>query len=174
MKQALKMAEKFADNYIAGPKSKAGIRQVPITPELSQMLQEYYMALPKKMKTEGWLFPSSHGTIADGRNWRRYLHEACEKAGLPRDQWPTWHSLRHAYCTSYLNKRGGNFDRAKELMGHSCYQTTLIYRHFVEDPERDREDAYAVKSGLDLDINRSPPESPEGSTVVHLKVKKAS
>ena len=30
-----KAREMFEDNYIAGPKSKAGIRQVPITPELS-------------------------------------------------------------------------------------------------------------------------------------------
>ena len=175
MEQALKKAERFADNYIAGPKSKSGIRQVPITPNLSQMLKEYWMALPLKMKSEGWLFPSTHGTIACGTNWpERILYAACRKAGLARDRWPTWHGLRHAFCTTYLNQRGCNIDRAKELMGHSSYQTTLIYKHFVEDPERDQDDARAVSEGLGLDINSTPPEPPEDSTVVPLKVKKAS
>ena len=58
-------------------------------------------------------------------------------------------------------------------MGHSSYQTTLIYKHFVEDPERDRDDAYTVKNGLGLDINATPPEAPEDSTVIPLKVKKS-
>ena len=59
-------------------------------------------------------------------------------------------------------------------MGHSSYQTTLIYKHFVADPERDQDDAYAVSKGLGLDINATPPEAAADSTVVPLKVKKAS
>jgi len=175
VEQALKKGAKHSEAFIDMPKSESGIRQVPITPELSQMLKEYWMALPVKMKTEGWLFPSTHGTMGCGTNWRqRILYPACEQAGLPRERWPTWHGLRHAFCTTYLNQRGGNADRAKELMGHSSYQTTLIYKHFVADPERDQDDAYAVSKGLGLDINATPPEAPEDSTVVPLKLKKAS
>ena len=44
----------------------------------------------------------------------------------------------------------------------------------VEDPERDQEDASAIFGGLGLKINSTPPEAPEDSTVVPLKVKKAS
>ena len=31
-----------------------------------------------------------------------------------------------------------------ELMGHATMDTKLIYKHFVEDPERDQEDAAAI------------------------------
>ena len=81
--------------------------------------------------------------------------------------------LRHAYATTYLHKRGGNFDRAKELMGHSSYQTTLLYRHHVVDEERDRADAEAVHGTWE--VRELLPEAPnDNSTVVPLKVKKAS
>ena len=172
--RALKMGETYSGSYIGEPKSKSGRRVIPVDPHLSQMLKEYYMALPVKMKTEGWLFPTTHGTRGDSSNWReRILYKACRKAGLERELWPTWHMLRHAYATTYLHKRGGNFDRAKELMGHSSYQTTLLYRHHVVDEERDRADAGAVHGTWE--VRELPPEAPnDNSTVVPLKVKKAS
>ena len=148
VEQALKRGGTHAEAYIGTPKSKQGVRLVPITTELSQMIKEYWIALPVKMKTEGWLFPSTHGTRGCGSSWRaRILHPACKKAGLPRDEWPRWHDLRHAFATTYLNTRGNNTTRAMELMGHATMDTTLIYKHFVEDPERDQEDAAAISGG---------------------------
>ena len=98
------------------------------------------------MKAEGFLFPSEHGTHLDGTNLRnRVLYRACEAAGLPRAEWPTWHDLRHAFATTYLNKRGDNWKRAMELMGHGDIRTTLLYTHVVHDPARDAKDA--VRSG---------------------------
>ena len=83
--------------------------------------------MPVKMKTEGWLFPTNKGTLSDNNNWRnRILYKACDLAGLSKDERPTWHGLRHAYATAYLNKRGGDFTRAMELMGHADMSTTLM------------------------------------------------
>ena len=171
VEQALKKGDTHATNFIGDPKSLKGIRQVPITPALSLKLKEYWMELPIKMKAERWLFPTTHGTIGCGSNWRvRILYAACEKAGLPRDEWPRWHDLRHAFATTYLNNRGNNWVRATELMGHANIQTTMIYKHHVEDPERDQEDAKAVSGGLRLKIN-SPAAVPEDTTVVKLVAK---
>ena len=56
-----------------------------------------------------------------------------------------FHDLRHAFATTYLNKRGDNWKRAMELMGHGDIRTTLLYIHVVHDPARDAKDADALK-----------------------------
>jgi len=48
VEQALKRGGTHAEAYIGTPKSKQGVRVVPITPELSQMLKEYWIALRSK------------------------------------------------------------------------------------------------------------------------------
>ena len=60
--------------------------------------------------------------------------------------------LRHAYATAYLNKRGGDFTRAMELLGHADMSTTLMYKGHVEDAERDEADAKAVSGTYKLDL----------------------
>ena len=60
----------------------------------------------------------------------------------------------------------------------SDFESGISY-HIVEAPERDQEDAAAISGGgppalLGRKINDTPPEAPEDSTVVLLKVKKAS
>ena len=43
-------------DFISGPKSAKGRRTVPLDPDFSKALKEYWMAMPVKMKAEGWLF----------------------------------------------------------------------------------------------------------------------
>ena len=71
-------------------------------------------------------------------------------------------------CHRIAEKRGGDFIRCMELMGHADMKTTLIYKHIVHDPERDQVEAFAVASGQDLTINAPKDEGP-GSNVVPLK-----
>ena len=58
---------------------------------------------------------------------------------MPRNEWPKWHELRHAFATHLLN---GNKDwrRGMELMGHSDIRTTMIYTHVIEDAEMPKPD----------------------------------
>ena len=63
------------------------------------------------------------------------------------------------------------------LIGSIGGKVLDIVDDVVEDPERDQEDAAAISGGGGLyraKINSTPPEAPEDSTVVPLKVKKAS
>ena len=63
------------------------------------------------------------------------------------------------------------------LIGSIGGKVIDIVDDVVEDPERDQEDAAAISGGRELyrtKINSTPPGSPEDSTVVPLKVKKAS
>ena len=118
------------------------------------------MAIPVDMKAEGWLFPTEKGTLGDNNNWRnRILYKACKAAGLSRKEWPTWHGLRHCFATALLNKRGADYVRCMELMGHAEMSTTLMYKEHVEHPERDEADAKAVSNTYGLDLNMAAPAS---------------
>ena len=72
---------------------------------------------------------------------------------------PTWHGLRHAHATALLNERGADYTRCMELMGHADMSTTLMYKEYVEDPERDEADAKAVSGTYGLDLNMAAPAS---------------
>ena len=69
----------------------------------------------------------------------------CEAASLPRNEWPTWHELRHAFATNYFNAQGSDFKRVMNLMGHKYMRTTLIYDHVIDDPDRDDNDRMVLK-----------------------------
>ena len=156
-------------DFIGGPKSKKGRRTVPLDPDFSKALKQYWMAMPVKMKAEGWLFPTEKGTLSYINNWRnRILYKACDLAGLSKDERPTWHGLRHAYATALLNKRGADYTRCMELMGHADMSTTLMYKEHVEDAERDEADAKAVSGTYGLDLDMDAPggsDEPQGKVV---------
>jgi integrase len=167
VRQAAKKGEKRSDRFIGDPKTVSGIRTIPIDPDFSAELKAYWRGLPNRMKGEGFLFPFEDGTMLDGDNLRvRVLYRACEAAGLPRDEWPTWHELRHAFATHLLNNNK-DWRRGMELMGHSDIRTTMIYTHTVEDPERDQSEAAAMAKSMPFNTNSKPNVAP--NNVVKFK-----
>ncbi|WP_411825436.1 integron integrase [Luteolibacter sp. AS25] len=98
-----------------------------------------------------WLFPSPKLSI-DPRNHsvrRHHVHEngvqrsmkrLSEQAGI--DKRVTCHVLRHSFATHLLEK-GRDIRTVQELLGHESVQTTMIYTHVLNDPDR--------KSGSPLD-----------------------
>jgi integrase len=170
LRQAAKKGLTRGERYIGDPKTVAGIRNIPIDADLSEALKSYWDALPNRMKSERFLFPSEDGTMLDGTNLReRVLYRACKAAGMPRKEWPKWHELRHAFATHLLN---GNKDwrRGMELMGHSDIRTTMIYTHVIEDPERDETEAAAMASSMPFNTNSKPNVAPDNV----IKFKKVS
>ncbi len=127
VRTAMKKGRSRGDRYIGAPKSVAGFREVPIDADLADTLKCYWEALPKRRKGEG----------------------------LSRDEWPTWHELRHAFATTYLNEQGSDFKRVMDLMGHKDMWTTLIYAHVIEDRERDEKDRKVIAKGLPFDLTPS-------------------
>ena len=167
LRQAAKKGLTRGERYIGDPKTVAGIRNIPIDADLSESLKSFWGALPNRMKSERFLFPSEDGTMLDGTNLReRVLYRACKAAGMPRNEWPKWHELRHAFATHLLN---GNKDwrRGMELMGHSDIRTTMIYTHVIEDPERDETEAAAMASSMPFNTNSKPNVAP--NNVVKFK-----
>jgi integrase len=156
VRQAAKKGLTRSERFIGDPKTVSGIRTIPISSGFSDELKTYWDALPKRMKGEGLLFPSEDGTMLDGDNLReRVLYRACKAAGMPRNEWPKWHELRHAFSTHLLNNNK-DWRRGMELMGHADIRTTMIYTHVIEDPERDESEAAAMDESMALNINSKP------------------
>lgn len=109
---------------VADPKTGAGVRTVPILPDLSR-----YLIKPKKAKQSDYLFhgedpskPLQMSTFR--RRWTHYCKE--HNLGL------TPHVLRHSYATM-LFEAGVDVYTAQKLLGHANIETTLaVYTHLRE------------------------------------------
>lgn len=101
----------------APPKSAAGIRDVPISPELEPILREAVRFL----LPNGLLVPIAPETLA--HKWR----DAQRKAGITSPY--RLHDLRHTYATR-LVLAGVNIRVLQYAIGHADYQLTMkTYTH---------------------------------------------
>ncbi|HAA89941.1 MAG: Integrase family protein [Thermoanaerobacterales bacterium 50_218] len=126
------------------PKTKRGVRTVPIDPETVRALREH-----KKRQAEerlrfgaGW---NPENLVFCTRNGRRYCHECIiqifdrliEKAGVKRIR---IHDLRHTHATLLL-KHGVPPKVVAERLGHDVSVTMKTYAHVLPDMQ-----AEAVKT----------------------------
>lgn len=103
------------------PKSNAGRRFVPMTPQLAASLEPL-------VKRGGLLFTDDNGRPLDYSNWRRDVWlPAVKKAGLALPL-PTAHDLRHTFGT-WLAEAGVPQHEIAALMGHRDSRATQRYMH---------------------------------------------
>lgn len=131
-----KAAESGVDHKIKAPKTDAGVRIVPMVPQLESILSEI-------QKESGPVFTNSwgnqHTRNSFERTWRAILREMdiangamvyrnqIIKSTLTDDLVP--YCLRHTFATD-LEKAEVPINVAKEIVGHSDIQTTAnIYTH---------------------------------------------
>lgn len=101
----------------APPKSSAGIRDVPISPELEPLLHDAV----RYLLPNGLLVPIAPETLA--HKWR----DAQRKAGITSPY--RLHDLRHTYATR-LVLAGVNIRVLQYAIGHASYQLTMqTYTH---------------------------------------------
>jgi integrase len=110
----------------ASPKSRYGIRDVPIGPGLAGELELRWLLVDD---VEALVFPSSTGTVLDADNLRRrVLKPAARRAGVP---WAGFHTFRHT-CATTLFHRGVNPKQAQVWLGHHSPAFTLaVYTHLL-------------------------------------------
>ena len=119
------------------PKTRSGIRQVDMSPELSQALQRLrsrrkaqYLSLGKP-EIPDWVFLSKRGGPIHHRNlmrrvWRRALSAA-------QVRYRHWHNLRHTFASQLLMAGVSPLYVAKQL-GHARVSTTMnVYAHWIEE-----------------------------------------
>jgi integrase len=110
----------------APPKSRYGLRDVPIGPGLAVEIEARWLF---EEDVEALVFPSSTGTVLDADNLRRrVLKPAARRAGVP---WAGFHTFRHT-CATTLFHRGVNPKQAQVWLGHHSPAFTLaVYTHLL-------------------------------------------
>lgn len=121
--------------YVDTPKTKNGVRQLPMTENAYQAFVRINRKRKKKTITidgyTGFLFLNSNGlpkTNGNYENMVRGLIKKYNKIHSESEQLPavTPHSFRHTYCTNMANK-GMNPNTLQYVMGHANITMTLGY-----------------------------------------------
>lgn len=127
-------AKESGSATIKGPKTAAGVRDIPMRPALAQRLRE------AQWKPFSPVFPTQRGTRQTDssmrRMWDSFMREVGELMGGPAPELSPY-CLRHTFCSD-LQRAGVPINIAKELMGHADIQTTAnIYTHRNNDTLHD-------------------------------------
>ncbi|WMJ75633.1 tyrosine-type recombinase/integrase [Cytophagaceae bacterium ABcell3] len=108
-------------------------RYVPLSDMLIRGLKTYIDA----ERPEEWLFNGKPEGCAGGDFDGRYsqrgvqwaIRQAAKDAGIEKAV--NVHTLRHTYAT-HLLEEGLNIMTIKDLLGHACVQTTMVYLHVAQ------------------------------------------
>ena len=113
------------------PKTTAGVRTLPLPPELVAPLKVWKLACPPS--PHDLVFPSETGApLHRSTVLRTVLYPACRRAGVRPFNLK---ALRHFFASSLI-MRGDKITRVAELMGHSSPLVTLkVYSHWLRDSE---------------------------------------
>lgn len=127
--------------YIAKPKSKKGVREIPMTDDVVECFRRIIdkRRVPKVEPIidgyGGFLFLTRNDIPVVSRDWEKYFTKICnrynKKYGYEEGEgiYVTPHICRHTYCTNLVNA-GLPPQIVQYLMGHADISTTLnIYYH---------------------------------------------
>jgi integrase len=132
-----------ADHWgkIGKPKSKAGNRDIPLTPMAINALRAWRDQCPPG--SLGLVFPNETGGIEHHKTILRGFWEPFQIAnGMTVDGVPKYglHALRHAAASLFIAHLGWTPKRVQAVLGHSSIQMTYDrYGHLFEDGDSDRE-----------------------------------
>ena len=140
------------------PKTKAGIRDVPLAPMVVSELKKWKLRCPvgelDLVFPNGAGKPESHANLLNRFFWplqvecgiiKGYREKEGKKVALAKY---SLHALRHA-AASLLIEQGLNSKRIQSIMGHSSITVTMdTYGHLFEDPEEDKRIMQQVEASL--------------------------
>lgn len=114
----------FKEGETKTPKTKSGIRTVPIPDKLIPILKE--------KKSKGFVFTTQKGERMTETSWKRLQQTVSHSSGVNF----RWHQLRHTYA-SILYSAGVDILTASKILGHSDVKTTMsIYTHLEESRKK--------------------------------------
>lgn len=126
------------------PKSRAGLRRIPMPDALSEMLRANLRARGlTEADSEAFVFGDGKGGPLHYSNWRtRVWLPACSKAGC---EGAGFHDLRRANATVMIAE-GVDVKTAQQRLGHSDVRMTLgLYARVMEQADRDASEALAAR-----------------------------
>lgn len=138
----VKVRRRYYRGTVDAPKSRYGIRDIPISTRLAQDLWHHW-AVEGRPGEDSPVFASRVGTPLNDKNLlARFMKPAARRAGVP---WAGFHTLRHT-CASMLFRAGWNAKQVQVVLGHHSPAFTLAtYVHLIPDdlPEPEFPEAIA-------------------------------
>jgi integrase len=131
-RKVIRVREAVYEGHVSTPKTRSGLRDVPIGPALEHALR--LLNASSRIADDSLVFPTRNGTYQrPGNLHKRHLLPACAKAGLPGF---SWHDFRHTHAT-LLSDMGEPLKTAQAQLGHASLSTTAeIYAHAVPGSQR--------------------------------------
>jgi integrase len=130
-----------ADEYqqIGPPKSKAGIRDIPMAPLVRDTLKDWLRTSPRS--EQNLVFPNSVGKVQSYANlYNRVFKPTLVANGIVEASGEARfgiHSLRHAAASLFI-EQGWNPKKIQTLLGHASINMTMdVYGHLFENAEED-------------------------------------
>jgi len=129
----------------APPKTKAAIRRIPLSDEMTRHLAELKL-LSGYSNDDDPVFAARNGKPLKHRNaTRRGFENAAQAAGI---EGVTFHSMRHAFASRMID-RGISSTVLAALMGHeSSSITERRYVHLFDRQRTDEQVRQAMRSGI--------------------------
>jgi integrase/recombinase XerD len=123
----LSVSKRLADGELDAPKSRHGVRQVPLSPGLSRQLWTRLATADDN----ALVFAASTGAPLDRSKLYHLVRAAGERAGVP---FPVGlHTFRHS-CASIMFRRGVPKEAIRRLLGHHSWEFTAgTYLHLDDD-----------------------------------------
>jgi len=110
---------------LGGTKSNK-IRFVPLLDDVCETLKS-------RLSKNSFVFIKDNGDWLSPMLCLRWLHRACDRAGIRK---VGWHTLRHTFA-SQLAQHGVSITIVKDLLGHSDIRTTMRYSHLTTSATRE-------------------------------------
>lgn len=130
-----------ADEYsqIGPPKSRAGVREIPMAPTVVSMLRDWQAHCPAR--DLGLVFPNSVGKVQNYANiYNRVFKPMLVANGIVDEHGNARfgiHALRHAAASLFI-EQGWNPKKIQTLLGHASITMTMdVYGHLFENAEED-------------------------------------
>lgn len=140
------------------PKTKAGIREVPIPKNIrNEIIEQLKLANTHK---ENLLFVSNAGTYASPTNVNHVLKRICKNLGINNI---SSHSLRHTFATRCI-EAGMRAVALQRLMGHSDVRITLNVYTSVFNKYKNSELEKVNNYYMNNEIFKSEPKTIEANT----------
>lgn len=121
------VSRRLYEGVLDAPKSRHGVRQVPLSPGLAQRL----WTLLATAEDGSLVFATKTGQPLDRKNLYWIVRAAGEQAGI---EWAVGlHTFRHS-CASIMFRRGVNKEAIRRLLGHHSWDFTAgTYVHLDDD-----------------------------------------
>jgi integrase len=126
-RRRLSVSRRLYEGVLDAPKSRHGVRRVPLSPGMAQRLWK----LLATADDDALVFAGVDGELPSRSYLYRVVHAAGERAGI---EWPVGlHTFRHS-CASIMFRRGVPKEAIRRLLGHHSWDFTAgTYIHLDDE-----------------------------------------